>query len=178
MILMGCLMSMVTTATPVTKEHAREAAKAFLMNRSQGRRAAASMTLQKPQLLGKDKDGQPLAYAFNMGHNQGFVLVSGSDVTDAVIGYSDEGEIDVQRMPENMRAWLQAYGASVKQMKAKSEGKIRRAAERVVTRSSIGPLLKSEWNQYAPYYNMTPVMMAWTGEEMHALTGCAITAMA
>jgi hypothetical protein len=69
MILMSCLMSLVMTATPITKEHAREAAKAFLMDRSQGRRAAANVTLQEPVLLGKGKDGQPLAYAFNRGRN-------------------------------------------------------------------------------------------------------------
>lgn len=170
------LMSIVMTATPVSKEQARETAKTFWEQKSKGRRAATNVMLQEPQLLGNGKDGCPLAYVVNRGHNQGFVLVSGSDADDAVIGYSDEGEIDVQQLPDNMRAWLQAYEATARQLKA--SGTSRRAAGRVRTKSSIAPLMKSQWDQGAPYYNRTPILKTKTGEDQHAFTGCTITAMA
>lgn len=48
-------------------------------------------------------------HVFNMGHSEGFVIVSGDDRTEEILGYSDHGSFDAERMPENMRCWLQSY---------------------------------------------------------------------
>jgi hypothetical protein len=36
---------------------------------------------------------------FNIGTNEGFVIVSGDDRTPAVLGYSDKGSFDMDRLP-------------------------------------------------------------------------------
>ena len=41
---------------------------------------------------------------FNSDGDNGYVIVSNDDRTAAVLGYSDSGQLDLDNMPENMRA--------------------------------------------------------------------------
>ena len=41
-------------------------------------------------------------YIFNVGTGDGFIIVAGEDRVRPVLGYSAEGEVDMERMPENI----------------------------------------------------------------------------
>ena len=48
-------------------------------------------------------------YIFNVENNDGFVIVSGDDRTDAILGYSEHGNLDMNSAPCNVKWLLQAY---------------------------------------------------------------------
>ena len=43
-------------------------------------------------------------YAFNIGNNDGFVIVSGDDSLTELVGYSDSGSFDPDNMPDRQYA--------------------------------------------------------------------------
>ena len=49
--------------------------------------------------------GAESIYAFNL-KGGGFIIASADSRTLPVLGYSDNGSIDWEQMPENVRAWL------------------------------------------------------------------------
>ena len=77
------------------------------------KRAAAATTLSQSvewvYTQYQMNETTPAVYVFNAANNKGFVLVSAEDNARAVLGYSDEGSIDAEHLPANMRAWLQMY---------------------------------------------------------------------
>ena len=51
-------------------------------------------------------------YAFNIGDNDGFVIVSGDDSLTELVGYSDSGSFDPDNMPDNMRREIARQSAN------------------------------------------------------------------
>lgn len=119
----------------------------------------------------------PDFYAFNDSRGQGFVLVAGDDCLRPVLGYSRTGSIDTDNLPPAMKAWLDAVSESIAKARAEGGGIARTAdntdedddAPTVV----VAPLVKTKWNQTAPYYYNTP-----TKGGRRTATGCIATAMA
>ena len=83
------------------------------------KRAAVAKTLSQPvewiYTQYQIDETTPAVYAFNAADEGGFVLVSAEDNARAVLGYSDEGSLDAEQMPANMRAWLQMYADELAQ---------------------------------------------------------------
>ena len=170
------LMASVLFAGPVTKQQAQEMAAQFLAGKSITHRASSASQMHiKVVMNAVDEAGQPYLYAVQPDNQRGFVIVSGSDLTSSIIGYSDEGTFDLQDMPENLRSWLQSYIDQIKWMEKNhinaATNTVRRAT---AVKSSVSPLLSTLWDQNAPYNNMTPL---YDGVN-HAATGCVATAMA
>ena len=115
LLLWGLMVSMVLTANPVTKDAARQKALQFLKEKS-GDVAKARGARQVNVQLKEAVDMERL-HIFNVGQDDGFVIISGDDCTgDLVLGYADEGSISLDNMPENMRAWLQGYADQIQWM--------------------------------------------------------------
>ncbi len=117
-------------------------------------------------------------HVFNLGEEDGFVIISGDDCTDDILGYADSGTFDAEDMPENLRAWLQGYAEQIAWMKANNvtnesspQGGRDNSARKV--RAKIAPLLTSKWDQDDPYNRQTPL-----NGSQHCVTGCVATAMA
>lgn len=122
-------------------------------------------------------------YIFNVANDGGYVLVSGDDRTTAILGYSKSGNIDLNKIPDNFRYWLDSYAA---QLKALQEGKlvaVKKAATRA-ERATIAPLVKTTWNQGEPYNLMCPDGngVDWNQEgydtSKRSVSGCVATAVA
>ena len=118
-------------------------------------------------------------YVFNMGENQGFVVVSGNDRTSAILGYADEGSIVEGEMPEALQAWLDGYSAQMAWLEprfdADEHGDADGAARvRRVARTAVAPLIQMRWDQDEPYNLYCPVKTDGT----RTVTGCVATAMA
>ena len=116
----------------------------------------------------------PAVYVFNAVGEQGFVLVSAEDNARAVLGYSDEGHIDAQNIPANMRAWLQMYADELaRAAKAPAAADAQRSVEYY---PAVEPLIGNvAWNQDAPYNNHCPIDPK---TNQRSVTGCMATAAA
>ena len=183
LLLMGLVMSVVAMAAPVTLQQAQQRAQQFMARRG----TAHNMRLAKQQLrIEQAQQDNAYYYVFNVGEQQGFVIVSGDDRTPDILGYADSGSFSDQDMPDNMRAWLQGYEDQMKWME--EQGIQQKAPKKINgTHASISPLLTCTWNQTAPYNNETPTYYGQTGwddqgnpvyGDIHCVTGCVATAMA
>ncbi len=172
-VLVCCMACVLATASPITAEQAREAAAKFLNRKVTARRAAQQTALHQPMAFDTAADGQPMVYAVNIGQDEGFVLVSGSDLGDEIIGYCDHGTFNELSMPENMRSWLTAYAEGLRQMEAAGMKPSHRAQRVRPAKNSIKPMLATQWNQDDPYNAMCPIVKG-----NRTFTGCTITATA
>ena len=112
-------------------------------------------------------------YAFNIGDNDGFVIVSGDDSLTELVGYSDSGSFDSDNIPDNLHSWLQTYSDYVASVQ-NGESKAKRQQLGKVTTVVVRPFVTTEWNQGEPYNRLTPILQGNT----HCATGCVATAMA
>ena len=154
-------------ASPVSRQEALTKACQFLNNR--GIKASSLKESNGALLSRATGDAEDAAYyVFNVGNNGGFVIVSGDDRTDAVLGYSTSGNFDDATMPDNMRAWLQGYADQISSTRSYS-----RATDAIDMHDPISPLLNTRWDQDNPYNALCP---EYNGKL--CVTGCVATAMA
>ena len=173
-VCMAGLCSVLSTlhAAPVDRMQAQSTARDFLAARGVSLNATAPVHKAMRKAAA---EASAAYYVFNAADGQGYVIVSGDDRTEPILGYVDRGSYDESSMPENMRAWLEGYARQIEQLdqmgvKAGMRAP-RRAAEQA--RKSVAPMLTSRWGQYAPYNNYTP---QYGGS--HNPTGCGATALA
>ncbi len=114
-------------------------------------------------------------YVFSCGTDGGFLVVPADDVVDrTLLGYSDNGTFDSVNIPENLQWWLMQYSEEIAAM-VNNGGESQRAGvrESSVARADIEPIVKTLWNQEAPYNDLCPVV-----DGVRCPTGCVATAMA
>lgn len=174
-LLFALLLSVVVWAGPISKEQAIKEAQAFLNSRrNMPHTAKMRQAYRAPKLMSASE--QSYFYVFNVGDNNGFVIVSGDDRAPAILGYSAEGSIDTARLPENLKDLFDSYEQQIAVLSTMPDipytQKMKARAPKP-TKHSIRPLVPSRWDQGLPYYNQTPMV---NGE--HTATGCAATAMA
>ena len=177
------LAAVVVSANPISREEARQKAETFL--REQG----------DTRLLTPLADGQRLSrqrraaakeeaeyYVFNRGTNAGFVIISGDDRTEPVLGYCDQGNFDYDNLPVAMQELLEYYTkqiAALQQTDERGERRVesgargRRAAS-VPTHPKVEQLMTCRWSQGEPYNRFCPI----DKDGRRSVTGCVATAMA
>ena len=170
------MMVQVTWAQHVTPEQAKEKASQFLKAnyaRTGGKRSAPAASALKTAVVfnAKDTSGQPYLYAVTDTRQSGFVLVSGDERFNAVLGYSDVSNFDEQNMPDNMRVFLQGYIDEMKYLESINYQPTKAAPRRSM--SNVDVLMTTTWNQRAPYNNQCPL-----DNSQRSATGCVATAMA
>ena len=107
-ILFGSVWSTSVSASPVTRGQARQQAQEFLTLK--GRSLSDHAPYHAPRHTSGQADADnALYYVFNTTGNQGFVVISGDDRTEQVLGYVEHGSFDAQNMPEGLRWLLQMY---------------------------------------------------------------------
>ncbi len=170
--LLGVIPAM---AGKVSQADALKKAKAVLPGRQ--------FVLQKYSTTSKGQEVKDPFFIFNVEYGGGFVLVSADDRTEPILGYSSNGNIDLEKIPDNVKKWLEGYAS---QMAALEEGRLV-VASKAGTRgdkTNISPLMSSTWNQYEPYNLMCPDA---TGKDYNesgydmgnrCVTGCVATAIA
>lgn len=124
-------------------------------------------------------------YAFNM-EGGGFIIASADSRTLPVLGYSTSGSIDWDNMPDNIREWLKSYDEAVASLGDRTDiidGNLLSdpsQSDAPRQREPVEPLIKTHWDQFAPYWDQTPIYRGprsdWQGKK--TLTGCAATAIA
>ena len=109
-------------------------------------------------------------YVFNADGQKGFVIVSGDDRADMVLGYSDEGSYDEENMPENFKAWVKGYADEIEHF-VTLPTPANDVPRQLPQHEAIAPLLQSNWGQAYPYNSLCPLVGSY-----HAVTGCVATA--
>ena len=173
LLLLLTLIAMISTtlqADPISREEARQRAMQFVQRgwrtvdggnvTPARRRSIAETELREAEYADSS------LYIFNIGENDGFVIVSGDDRIDPILGYADTGTFDEKELPENARAWLSLAlpsptGGDISSMVTPSSWRGQGEA--------IRPLLPTLWAQRSPYNLLCPGGYA---------TGCVATAMA
>lgn len=95
LLLLLLFTTQIVFAAPVTKSDALRTAKRFLQAKGI-KMKTPRMAYAAPRKQSKAKTETPSAYyVFNAGSEQGFVVVSGDDRTEKVLGYSDTGSFNL-----------------------------------------------------------------------------------
>ena len=198
-VILSLFVAIVAMAGPVDKKQAMQEAAAFLKdhpltvnNKADGQaQTAESVRLTDVSATLPMGEKVPF-YIINIGDQQGFVIVSGDDRTNPILGYSDEGAFDANRMPANMRYWLDCYAQQLNvlaEMDDMQAARVLRAPrrDRVGTHNSIAPLITTKWDQATPYWNELPDFVTdfsvdpETGDTIVATekpySGCVATSM-
>ncbi len=111
-------------------------------------------------------------YVFNSSGG-GFVIVSASDLTDEILGYSPEGSFDAGNLPDNFAYLLKSFSAQIAYAEKNNTASKQAKSRSGESRENIPPMLKSKWGQGFPYNMYCPVIKG-----INAKTGCVATAMA
>ena len=153
----------IVNAGPVSEKQALEKARQFMPGKSFSVSNISSHART-------DNAGVTPFYIFNAGNNAGFVIVSGDDRTKVILGYSDNGAIDVNHLPDNVEGWLDYYAEAISSL---GDGPVTVKSEpQTAKRKNIAPLVQTTWGQGSPYNGQC----VFDGDQ--CVTGCVATAMA
>ena len=112
-------------------------------------------------------------YVFNAEDGSAFVIVSGDDRAEQVLGYG-EGAIDMSNIPCNMRWLLDMYKEQIEYLHSHPAMEVENFSQSLKDANlRYLPLLTCDWSQGTPYNDQCPL---YEGE--HCVTGCVATAMA
>ena len=116
-------------------------------------------------------------YVFNVADEGGYVIVSNDDRTIPVLGYSDNGNLDPDDMPDNMKAWLEGYAREIECLDDISGIATTDVPAKVGNHATttLGPLVTTQWSQSTPYSDRCP---RESSSGKRCVTGCVATAMA
>lgn len=105
-----------------------------------------------------------LIYIFDINQNDGFVIVSGDDRANPILGYSFKAGFSEKNIPENVAKWIEAYKNQIRDLQSKDysgDDRPNDAWEKILEGSyysnlksttAVDPLLKVTWSQ-EPYVN-------------------------
>ena len=126
-------------------------------------------------------------YVFSLGEQGGFIIVSNDDRTLPILGFSENGILDMENMSDEQRAWLQGYADEIVWLQQQNYGQapsdtlpqipfgtLRQTRGGSHDKETIEPLVTTSWNQRSPYNDLCPEYAP--GKK--AVTGCVATAMA
>ena len=152
-------------ALPIDQATAAQIAQQILRGKTSAR------SLQHLQLTER-----PTYYIYNVGNNGGFALIAKDDTHGAVIGYSDQGTFDLERMSPELRDLFAILDEARPSQIAKNDA---RSFDYPPKHSRVvAPLLRSRWNQDHPYSLYTPTSKDTDGDEQHYFAGCVAVAVA
>lgn len=161
--------SAVSTAAPVSEQQAQRKAITYIAQH----RSITKPTLDAaPRTLSRQSGTSTATnyYIFNIGREEGFIIVSGDDRTPAVLGCADRGHFDTDNIPANMQAWLDNCERQIAALR-ESQAEL---SLPLSTHQAIPAMTTSQWNQGEPFNSLCPVF--FNGNR--AVTGCVATAMA
>jgi len=189
--LLMMLMTVMTfsTAAPRSVEEARQEAQNLMKKHAPNRvNGNAGVTSVAPKLVYSKAKKNVLAdevcyYVFSSGSNLGYTIVSGDDRLPAIIGYTESGDYDNDRLPDNLKSFMQAYQDFAENVTEEQIAEIKAwKANKNNARTAVEPFMQEQWNQTAPYNNLCPEYNYYsTGnvvKSAKAVTGCVATAVA
>lgn len=179
------MFSSILFASPIDENEALTKAQLFYTQKypSLLRSAPAFQliyTCKDAETMLRSANASAYFYVFNVGNQNGFVIVSGDDATKTILGYSNEGSFSVNNMPENVKGWLDFYRSEIKYVMESglsvATSNSTAVSTSLQTTTTVSPLLGNiKWNQSDPFNLLCPKSSTTSP---HAVTGCVATAMA
>ena len=163
-----------TWALPVDVKTAKSHAQSFISQKLYAGKLTAPISgelkLVHAEMNSKMLD-RAVYYVFNT--QNGFVIVSGDDRAEQILGYGDY-PLDMNNIPNNMRAWLGTYKDQLEYLQANEGMQVETPSMMApsLTTPSVEPLLTAMWDQESPYWNQCKI------NGTQCLTGCPATSAA
>ena len=122
-------------------------------------------------------------YVYENANGEGWVIVAANDVAHPILAYSETGHFRTDNQPANVKVWLNGYNRQI--TRAEQDGLVapesiqqewktlRKGVSPRKGTPVVAPLIKTGWDQDAPYWNLCPQKSSNT-----CYTGCVATAMA
>ena len=158
-------------AKSVSVEQAKSIAQQFT---STQRFSSSSKSDLRLNYVGRGMKGTNDFYVFNRDGGNGYVIVSGDDVTEPILAYSDRGSFDMNQAPEPVKIMFERYQQSLELARKNHQAAEAFHAPKVrMNPNGVSPLFLNEWgegphwHQFAPYNNYFPT---YNGE--HCYAGC------
>lgn len=172
-------------AKDVAREIARTAAFNYLSNNGLIKDHDAVNSNFLSEVTTVESDGLPAIYVFSPG-GESFILVAADDAMMPVLGYSFESSFPAPGTNLNFDSFLHSFVDQIKWVRANNVQTSRQighawdkclaltdaAPHEVLT---VGPYLRSSWNQNNPYNEFCPADSKGPGGKVYA--GCVATAM-
>lgn len=178
-------------AKDVDKDYAMQVAKNFYLQNIQDVPAEVTLELiyecKTNAQVGRVSDGAPIYYVFNVNNNQGFVIVTGDDLVQPIIGYSTESTYTLNNLPPQLAKWMEDVKKEVLYVKEN----VNETTELITAQwhdyyynvapswergtSAVNPLLQVKWNQAPNENGLCPFDNQYNDR---TVTGCVATAMA
>jgi len=166
-------------ASPIDKQSALTAAKAFLAEKGSPMRLLESKPIRAAKSSSPQSE-ESYYYIFNAADNGGFVIMSGDDMLEPVLGYADQGHIDTDNMPDGLKALLDSYKEVIDDMGKQAasgmvETSVPSGARRSMSRAKypVKPFLTKFWGHRDPFNRLNPII-----NDSICPTGCVTVAVA
>ena len=111
-------------------------------------------------------------YAFNL-KGGGFIIIAGEDRAPQVLGYSDNGHLDFNKLPYGLQGLLDGYKQEIAFLQKYEGNDLVPVHQTLNAGSGVDPLIKTTWGQEAPYDWQCPKKNG-----QYCVVGCVATAMA
>ena len=165
------LLTMALTGTAAASPVSPDEALARLRQDAPARIASFSASpLRLSHTLYADTDREASVYVFNSKGAGSFIVAPADDLAPAVLGYSDNGEFDVSTASPGLLWLLEEYSKEIDYCRQNGLTFNRAPQEE---RDPVEPLIKTQWNQDAPYNNLCP-----RDNGVNCYVGCVATATA
>ena len=110
-------------------------------------------------------------YIFNI-KGGGWIIMAGDDRAKQVLAYGENGNIDMNNLPDNMKGFLNMLNGQIETVQT-YKGEIV-PVKTVKRATAVEPLLKTDWGQGEPMNRLCPL----NGSGQRTSVGCAGLAMA
>ena len=165
-------VSFNASAAPIDANKAFATANSFVkLQAATGRiKAAATADIKFAHAEASKVEGNAY-YVFNI-DGGGWVIVAGDDRAKQVLAYGNTGNIDMNNLPGNMKAYLNMLKGQIETAQAYKGQTVPVKASK--NRTVVEPLLKSSWGQGEPWNLLCPT----NSLGQRTSVGCAPLAMA
>ena len=175
MLVMLALTVTSMTAANVDSRTAQAKAIQFMNSQPGSRFMASPANLKLTHTERSSVDEQMTCfYVFNY-DGGGYVIVSGDDRAEEILGYGS-GNFDMDNLPPNVAWWIGHYKEQMDYLIANPKLQVETFSQMMkgmLRATTVPVLMTSTWDQEAPYYNQCP---KYNGQ--YCMTGCVATAMA
>ena len=172
-ILLAC-WTLCLWAERIPEKQARKIATEFFQhNKPQLAVSNLRMVLDGETPASRAAGVDPAFYVYNNPNGKGFVIISGDDIAQPILGYSFENEFLAEQLPEHIEGWMESLKKQIND--GRKYGVASLPDNRSLSRTGevVVKLETAQWNQGSPYNQLLPTI-----DGTLAFTGCGITATA
>ncbi len=170
-LLLSVLMPATALADSVSEEAARAKAVQFFTGGAATRAVPQLEMIWNGESASTRATAEPAFYIFNRQDAPGFVIIAGEDAASPVIGYSLRNGFQSDKMPANLRWWLEGVRETILEMR--EAGLAPHPDQRLAAAASEKLLTTADWGQDDPYNRECPLLNG-----KRTVTGCVQTAAA